>query len=232
MLLDSYVLTKAIEELLPLSATPGSTAPAGYFKRVQQAMGRLSPLLKTLQVRQSPPEALVQAYLIHIADKSDVNFRKILDLKGVRKQDQGHLVELFNAHKSGPRNESLPQYSAFLTPLVVNTGNTTTTANLASAQLHNLQGRFDPSTFGSAIMTAARDGVDRFGSPALGGSSAAGSRPVSPPPGSGVHSGDSVNTAAGNVNQNLRNIGKFFKRDLGGLGGRFGGNRGVEDSGT
>jgi hypothetical protein len=51
-------------------------------------MGRLDPLLKTLQVRSSPPEALVQAYLIHIGDRSDTNFRKILELKGVRKQDQ------------------------------------------------------------------------------------------------------------------------------------------------
>lgn len=29
--------------------------------------------------------------------------------------------------------------------------------------------------------------------------------------------------AAGNLNENLRNIGKFFKRDVGGFGGRFGG---------
>ena len=231
MLLDSYVLTKGFEELLTLSAPMGTNAPAGFVKRVQQTMGRLSPLLKTLQVRPSPPEALVQAYLIHIADKSDVNFRKILDLKGVRKQDQGQLVELFIAHKSGPRNESLPQYSAFLTSLMINNGTATTTGNLASTQLHNLQGRFDPSMFGSAIMTAARDGVDRFGSPALGGSSAAGSRSVSPPPGIVVQNGDSGNTSGGNVNQNLRNIGKFFKRDLGGFGGRFGAHRGGEDSG-
>ncbi|MCJ1393835.1 Vacuolar protein sorting-associated protein 53 [Xylographa bjoerkii] len=231
MLLDSYVLTKGFEELLTLSAPHGTAAPAGYVKRVQHTMGRLSPLLKTLQVRPSPPEVLVQAYLIHVADKSDVNFRKILDLKGIRKQDQGHLVEIFIAHKSGPRNESLPQYSAFLTPLVVNIGTTATTTNLASAQLHNLQGRFDPSTFGSAFMTAARDGVDRFGSPALGGSSAAGSRSVSPPPGNAIQYGDSGSTPSGNVNQNLRSIGKFFKRDLGGLGGRFGANRGGEDGG-
>jgi hypothetical protein len=27
----------------------------------------------------------------------------------------------------------------------------------------------------------------------------------------------------GNMSENLKNIGKFFKRDLGGFGGRFGG---------
>ena len=231
MLLDSYVLTKGFEDLITLTSTSSNAAPAGYIKRVSQTMSRLSPLLKTLQVRPSPPEALVQAYLIHIADKSDTNFRKILDLKGIRKQDQIQFIELFMAHKAGPRNESLPQYSAFLTPLVVNgtgggagIGSLSTATGLGAANLPNLQGRFDPATFGSAIMMAARDGVDRLGTPALGGSSAAGSRGASPPPGGVLsHVGDGALGAGANVNQNLRNIGKFFKRDLGSFGGRFGG---------
>lgn len=200
-------------------------------------MGRLSPLLKTLQVRPSPPEALVQAYLVHIADKSDTNFRKVLDLKGIRKQDLSQLIELFVAHKSGPRNESLPQYSAFLTPIQVSSGNAATSigsisnANLGSANLHALQGRFDPATFGSALMTAARDGVDRLGTP-MGGNSGTGSRAQSPPPAGAMTSMADVSIAAGaNVNQNLRNIGKFFKRDIGGFGGRFGGHKGGEENG-
>jgi hypothetical protein len=232
MLLDVYVLTKGFEGIIVLG-NPGSAAPAGYIKRVQQTMSRLSPLLKTLQVRPSPPEALVQAYLVHIADRSDTNFRKVLELKGIRKQDQAPLIELFVAHKSGPRNESLPQYSAFLTPILVNSGSATTgigsisnATHLGSANLHALQGRFDPATFGSAILTAARDGVDRFGTP---GGSNAGSRAVSPPPSGTPNSiGELGSTAAGNVNQNLRNIGKFFKRDMSGFG-RFGGARGSED---
>jgi len=237
MLLDSYVLTKGFEEIITLGSPAGTAAPAGYVKRVSQTMGRLSPLLKTLQVRPSPPEALVQAYLVHIADKSDMNFRKILDLKGIRKQDQSQLIELFVAHKSGPRNESLPQYSAFLTPIQVSSGTATTgigsisNANLGSANLHALQGRFDPATFGSALMTAARDGVDRLGTP-MGGNSGTGSRAQSPPPAGAMTSMADVSMAAGaNVNQNLRNIGKFFKRDIGGFGGRFGGLKGGEENG-
>ena len=238
LLLDSYVLTKGFEEIITLGSPAGAAAPAGYVKRVSQTMGRLSPLLKTLQVRPSPPEALVQAYLVHIADKSDTNFRKILDLKGIRKQDQSQLMELFVAHKSGPRHESLPQYSAFLTPIQVSSGNATTgigsisnATNLGSANLHALQGRFDPSTFGSALMTAARDGVDRLGTP-MGGNSGTGSRAQSPPPASAMTSMADVSMAASaNVNQNLRNIGKFFKRDIGGFGGRFGGSKGGEESG-
>lgn len=243
MLLDVYVLKKGFEELLTLNAPAGTAPPASYIKRVSQSMSRLDPILKTLQVRRSPPEALVQAYLIHIADKTDANFRKILDLKGIRKQDQAQLVELFQAHRASPRNENLQQSSPLLTPLIVGANSTTgggvhlptglpTLSSAGSLSTSNLPGRFDPSLLGSAIMTAARDGVDRFGTPALGSMSStpADSRMASPPPQQRrAMSPDRLGQVhAGNLNENLKNIGRFFKRDMGGFGGRFG-SRGLEN---
>ena len=244
MLLDISVLKKGCEDLLTSNSPPKIAAPSSYIRRVSQAMSRVDPILKTLQVRPSPPEALVQAYLIHIADKSDANFRKILDLKGIRKPDQAHLVELFQAHRASPRNESLPQLSPLLTPLVVGGGSVgggvpipagIGSLSAASLSTSNLPARFDPSTFGSAIMTAARDGVDRFGTPALGSSmlnTPADSRMASPPPPNRraqSPEGGREGIAAGNLNENLRNIGKFFKRDIGGFGGRFGVVKGSEE---
>src|SRR6266487_1870952 len=85
MLLDLYTLKNGISTLL-------SPAPAGFTKRVNSNFLKIDTLLKTLQVRASPPEAMVQAYLIHIADRSDANFRRILELKGIRsKQEQSSL---------------------------------------------------------------------------------------------------------------------------------------------
>ena len=215
-------------------------------------MSRLSPILKTIQVRASPPEALVQAYLIHIADRSDTNFRKILDLKGIPKKDHSHLLELFQAHRNTSSNEKLPQNSPMLTPLVVSSSNGSgaggnavagalsipgSLSTAASLSTSNLHGRFDPLSYGSAIMTAARDGVDRLGTPVLGGSSNVTSSGIaSPPPGQqttakedGAAGPSPVATPApvGNLNENLRNIGKFFKRDMGSFG-RFGGSKGED----
>ena len=246
MLLDSYVLKKGFEELITLTSSSGTAPPPGYLKRVSASMSRLDPLLKTLQVRPSPPEALVQAYLIHIADKSDTNFRKILDLKGVRKADHPHLVELFHAHRASLRNENLPAQSPLLTPLVVQSsglggggghlgagiGSLSTAATLSTA---NLPGRFDAATFGSAIMTAARDGVDRLGTPVLGGGGS--NTPVSetvgpsPPPQQLLWAGGAGAAAQGNLNENLRNIGKFFKRDMGGFGMFGSGGKGGDEGG-
>ncbi|KAL8990239.1 MAG: hypothetical protein Q9177_001065 [Variospora cf. flavescens] len=262
MLLDSYVLKKGFEELLTINAS-NTTPPTGYIKRVNRTMSRIDPILKTLQVRPSPPEALVQAYLIHIADKSDTNFRKFLDLKGLRKQDQSHLMDLFQAHRASPRNESLPQSSALLALLAAGGGAAATNHSAAAAagptiasgigslsssaatlSTSNLPARFDPSVFGNAIMNAARDGVDRFGTPNLGGStplpqtpSGAMSSPTSQPQqqqqqhatSRGSFEIPAAAMGTTNLNENLRNIGKFFKRDLGGFGGRFG--RQVEDGG-
>ena len=140
-------------------------------------------------------------------------------------------MELFAAHKANPRHESLPSQSPLLSSLTIQSvgagsgiGSLSNATGLGAANLQNLQGRFDPTSLGSALMTVARDGVDRFGSPALSGH---GSRAVSPPPGGAVP----PEATAGNVNQNLRNIGKFFKRDLGVLGGRFSSVKPGDDGG-
>jgi hypothetical protein len=227
MLLDKYVLTKSFETLLshhtPSRTSTSSatyTPPPSFVKRVNHSMTRIDPLLKTLQVRPSPPEGLVQAYLIHIGDRSDANFRKILELKGVsRKQDQAHLVELFAIHRDSAPAGSKPlvQNSPLLTPLSLNgtTGTTGTGGGGGGVGLiagnavlaGGLQGKFDPASLGEKLLSAARDGVERMGP----SSAAGGGQPVA---------------EKATINENLKNIGKFFRRDIGagigGLGARFG----------
>ncbi|KAI3319264.1 Vps53-like protein [Xylariaceae sp. AK1471] len=226
MLLDKYVLTKAFENILshhnPSSSTP-SQPPASFVKRVNSTMTRIDPLLKTLQVRPSPPEGLVQAYLIHIGDRSDTNFKKILELKGVRKQDQPHLIELFAIHRdSAPSTggNKLVAQSPLLTPLL-NTpglGSSSLVAAAAAAAATSTPARFDPTSLGEKLLSAARDGVERMGTPqaAQGG-------------GAGSVTGQN----AASINENLRNFGKFFRRDIAisGLGARFG-KRDVSGSGA
>lgn len=247
MLLDSYALRKEMSTLL-------SPAPAGFTKRVSHCFQKIDTLLKTLQVRASPPEALIQAYLIHIADKSDANFRRILEIKGIRsKQEQGSLVELFQLHRNSDRHAPNLQQS---NPLVAQLqppppssahappgpGGASTTASSHGTST----ARFDASTLGSALISAARDGVDRLGTGGLGGPGGAANAsggpggvggPASgpttqsgtgtPPFGQGTTigvrgEGSDGGSATANLNENLKNIGKFFRRDVGGFGGRFG----------
>ncbi|KXX73539.1 Vacuolar protein sorting-associated protein 53 [Madurella mycetomatis] len=225
MLLDKYVLTKSLEGLMSFhhnnssSQTTTVAAPAGFVKRVNQSMTRIDPLLKTLQVRPSPPEGLVQAYLIHIGDRSETNFRKILELKGVRKQDQPHLLEMFAIHREGfasvAGRQQLVQSSPLLTPLMAGPsaaagGAAASTSSAAAAVVAGAAaGRFDAASLGERLLTAARDGVERIGTTTPVGSTGA------------VSQGGGTGEKA-TINENLKNIGKFFRRDIGGLGARFG----------
>ncbi|KAG7122933.1 Vacuolar protein sorting-associated protein 53 like [Verticillium longisporum] len=240
MLLDKYVMTKAFEGLLSFHNKSGEAQapPASFVKRVAHTMNRIDPLLKTLQVRPSPPEGLVQAYLIHIADRSDVNFKKILDLKAVRKQDQAHLLELFGIHRDSKANDGkLAQNSPLLTPLLASqsmsggghggggagtvTGVAGASINTASSALSaagssatamaGLQGKFDATSLGEKLLSAARD----LGQGGVVGEKGAG--------GSGVVAAEKA------MNENLKNFGKFFRRDLGGFGARFGKRDGADE---
>ncbi|OTB05729.1 hypothetical protein M426DRAFT_21756 [Hypoxylon sp. CI-4A] len=241
MLLDKYVLTKALENLLshhnPSSQPQQHVPPSSFVKRVNATMTRIDPLLKTLQVRPSPPEGLVQAYLIHVGDRSDTNFRKVLELKGIRKQDQSHLIELFGIHRDGPSGgDKLAAQSPLLTPLMnapglggvgvgVNNLNLMSIDRLAaspgaalSTAAQGAASRFDAASLGEKLLNAARDGVERMGTPAAHEQMQQG--------GSGASMGQ--NNAA-SINENLKNFGKFFRRDIGGLGARFGKRDGSAD---
>ena len=236
MLLDTYVLKDELQKLPLLNARPGTEIPAAFVKRLNQRMGKLDPLLKTLQVRPSPPEVLVQAYFIHIADRSEVNFKKILDLKGVRKGDQGQLIDIFFAHRASPAQSQLADSSPLLSSLnlqgpAMGLANIASVSGSASPALGASGSRFDPATFGNAIITAARDGVERFGTPKLaeGGSGGIGgtttlSGAAEPESNQGTQlkaiaaGNDGIDTSrvtGTNLNENLKNIGKFFKRDMG-----------------
>lgn len=236
MLLDAYTLKTGLSSLLP------SPAPAGFVKRVNASFAKIEALLKTLQVQPSPPEALVQAYLVHIADQNNANFRKILDLKGIRsRQDQNHLIELFQIHRASDRyaanlQQSNPILTAMQASATPSSGTVSQGLGLGTAAASiGASTRFDPTMLGSAIISAAKDGVDRFGTPMSsanttnltpGGSAISGAltSPASTPGplGQAQPQGGESTTAAGNLNENLKNIGKFFRRDLGGFGGRFG----------
>lgn len=238
MLLDTHALRSTLLHILP-------SPPAAFTKRVHSSISKIEPLLKTLQVHPQPPEALIQAYLVHIADLSDSNFRKILDLKGIKnKNEQNHLVELYQMHKLSERyKSSVVERSPLLTPLNISAAGASigpgagaaaavqglgqlgagAAASLSTANLPaNI--KFDPRGLGDAIM-------DRFTSPNLGGIGTPQEGAQSPPMTDGVISA-ATNSFAGTgaeagakLNENLKNIGKFFRRDLGGFGARFGSSR-------
>lgn len=129
-----------------------------------------------------------------------------MDLKGIRKAEQTQLLDLFSAFKASPQHATLVDNSPFLTPIQLqappSTGGIGSNVGSVMGQMGTpslAAGRFDPAGLGNMLVNAARDGVDRFGSPAPGQ----------------TH----VEDGKANLNDNLKNIGKFFRRDVGGFRG-------------
>jgi hypothetical protein len=83
-------------------------------------------------------------------------------------------------------------------------------AAAAVAASAGLQGRFDAASLGEKLLNAARDGVERMGTTTVGA------------PGVGSVGAVGGQGEKATINENLKNIGNFFRRDIGGLGARFG----------
>lgn len=231
MLLDKYVLTKAFETLMGFhnrSPSAPHIPSAAFVKRVSQTMNRIDPLLKTLQVRPSPPEGLVQAYLIHIADRSDTNFKKILELKGVRKQDHSHLIELFQIHRDGSANDKLVQSSPLLTPLMAGSGmGSSGIVGVGGGGVGSLGAAMNPmSAAASSAFAAAGGGAGAalqrgFDAASLGEKLLSAAREIGSTSGAADKAGQPGAEKA-TINENLKNFGRFFKQDIGGFAARFG----------
>lgn len=147
LLLDVYSLKKAFIEIPTVRADLRGNA--SFHKFVNTSIGRVEAILKVLMTRSQPPEGLVQNYFYTIGDRSESNFAKILEIKGVRKHDQIELMDQFkekrNEHTGLIDNSSLISSIALQQP---------------SSPAPLLNTRFDPSSL-TAIISAARDGVER-----------------------------------------------------------------------
>ncbi|ODQ52399.1 hypothetical protein SAICODRAFT_19960 [Saitoella complicata NRRL Y-17804] len=93
LLLDTYAIKNCLLELPTLLSEEGTQTPANYVKFVNKGIAKIETILKVILTSASTPDALAQNYFFLIGDKSIGNFAKILDLKGVRKADQGPLLE-------------------------------------------------------------------------------------------------------------------------------------------
>ncbi|KAF3162320.1 Vacuolar protein sorting-associated protein 53 [Orbilia oligospora] len=227
MLLDVYSIKKCLEELMTLTAEEGATAPTTFIKHVTRAISRIDIILKVIQVRSSPPEGLVQAYLIHIADKSEPNFRKILDIKGIKGREVSERVELFHAHKSAydglsEGNVVMNLLTNNISSIIGGGGNTGMPMMITGGPgglmiSPALGGKFDAATFGSALMAGVKEGVDRLGTPG-GIGSVGGSTGANSPGASNVQLGvaDVAKDGVAGLNESMKNFGRFFR------GGRFG----------
>lgn len=190
MLLDLYVLKSSFMKL-PLLAPPpeGEDHPRevspAYTRHVTNALSRVETILKVILTQLEPAEGIVQTYFYVVGDRSSTNFTKILELKGVSKNEQTGLVELFNSHLKA--HTDLVDESPILRNLRIGnqngpSGHSRTPSNQGSPTPSFFE---PPKVLGGSLLS--KEGFERF-----------------------THHPDAP---VNKLNENFKSIGRLFRRD-------------------
>lgn len=146
-----------------------------------------------------PLEGYVENYLLLVADKNVNNFAKLLELKGIRKPDQGQLLDMF--HKRISYHDNLVENSNILPQEVFNVA-ALSTSSVTSAL---------PSSITTSLSTMASTAASNFNntsSPFRASANSPNTSPVAASPTEGTR---------GRLNENFRKLvmtGMAFRKDL------------------
>jgi len=108
MLLDCHALKTALLTIPNLGANEDNVQHASLTKLVNKGMGKSEILLKVLLTSIEPPEGLVENYLLMFADTNLASFQKVIELKGLKKQEMQTLSEVFLARLPVTPSGTLP----------------------------------------------------------------------------------------------------------------------------
>ncbi|CAG8586437.1 16596_t:CDS:10 [Dentiscutata erythropus] len=95
MLLDVHALKTSLLEMPTMGMENPAPPPPTFIKIVNKGISKVETILKTVLTPHDPPEGLVENYILLIADKNISNFQKILEIKGLKKNEQQPLTEIF-----------------------------------------------------------------------------------------------------------------------------------------
>ncbi|OAD79695.1 hypothetical protein PHYBLDRAFT_27506 [Phycomyces blakesleeanus NRRL 1555(-)] len=200
MLLDTHTIKTVLMDI-PFMRPEGSmTAPTSYVKLVNRGISKAETILKTIMTPVDPPEGYVDNYIFLIGDGHTGNFARLLDLKGLKKVEQGPLIDVF--HKKAAKNKELKDNSGILPPIELNTQQST--SNLPNAITTSF------STIATSASNFSPNPLQQFSRSTL----------TSPTTNSQLFSdGTSSNPSSktGRLNENFRKLvmtGMAFRKDL------------------
>ncbi|GBB95458.1 hypothetical protein RclHR1_02540012 [Rhizophagus clarus] len=122
MLLDIHALKTFILEM-PTMGMENSAPPSTTFtKIVNKGIGKIETILKTILTPHDPPEGLIENYILLIGDKNISNFQKILELKGLKRNEQQQLTEQFQQRAAD--DTTLLENSNILSSITISQFNT------------------------------------------------------------------------------------------------------------
>uniref|UniRef100_A0A672R7Y0 Vacuolar protein sorting-associated protein 53 homolog n=1 Tax=Sinocyclocheilus grahami TaxID=75366 RepID=A0A672R7Y0_SINGR len=102
LLLDTHSLKTVLLDLPSIGSQVVRKAPASYTKIVVKGMTRAEMILKVVMAPHEPSVVFVDNYIKLLADSNPETFQKILDMKGLKRSEQGTMLELFRQRLPNP----------------------------------------------------------------------------------------------------------------------------------
>ncbi|XP_057335223.1 vacuolar protein sorting-associated protein 53 homolog [Microplitis mediator] len=106
LLLDVHMLKTALQDLPSTGCQVARKAPATYTKVVVKGMAKAEMILKIVMSTTECPKSFAEQCRRLLPELQMPEFQKILDMKGLRKQEQLQLIEQFKATAAGDNPES------------------------------------------------------------------------------------------------------------------------------
>lgn len=95
LLLDTHSLKTILLDLPSIGSQVKRKAPASYTKVVVKGMTKAEMIIKIVMQSILPTQTFIEQYLKMLPESSAVEFNKIMDMKGLRRQEATYLVELY-----------------------------------------------------------------------------------------------------------------------------------------
>jgi hypothetical protein len=124
-----------------------------YNRIVNKGISKVEAILKTVMSPTEPSEGYVENYLLLIGDKHVGNYTRLLELKGIKKPEQGALLDMF--HRRIGQHSDLVDNSNLL-PLGTSISNNTSNTN------DNSSATVLPSSITTSLSTMASTAASNF----------------------------------------------------------------------
>lgn len=98
LLLDTHSLKTVLLDLPSIGSQVQRKAPASYTKVVIKGMTKAEMIIKIVMQPISPAQTYIEQYLKMLPESSHIEFNKVMDMKGVRRTDSNHLLEIYKRH--------------------------------------------------------------------------------------------------------------------------------------
>lgn len=99
LLLDTHTLKKVLINL-PCYNSDIRTAPASYTKAAIKGMSKAEMVLKVVLVPHNVVNSFIESYFKLLPESNAVEFQRILEVKGIKKNETSQLLEAYNRYSS------------------------------------------------------------------------------------------------------------------------------------